>query len=147
LNVTDTLPALRCSAKELITSTAGIREFVATGSALSGYLLDVHTATAITTASRALETALLRLEQTLVTIETERLQLEVAFAALTSDDPADRPATSLIRRDAEETPVMVSAPPVSASEPQAVLLAPSVVARKAKGPRSRKNSYGGSATG
>jgi hypothetical protein len=78
------------------------------------------------------------LEQTLVTIETERLQLEVAFAALTSDDPADRPATSLIRRDAKETPVMVSAPPVPASEPQAVLLAPSVVARKAKGPRSRK---------
>ena len=147
MHVTATLPALRCFAKELITSTAGIREFVATGSDLSGYLLDVHTATAIATASQALETTLLLLEQTLAAIEAERLQLEVAFAALTSVDPDDRPTNSLVRRGAEAAPVMVAPPPVPATAPQAVPSAPPVVARKAKGPRGRKNSYGGSAPG
>jgi hypothetical protein len=87
LNITDTLPALRRHAKELITSTAGIRKFVAEGADLSGYLLDVPAATAIAIASRALETTLLRLEQTLAAHEAERHQLEVAFAALTCDDP------------------------------------------------------------
>jgi hypothetical protein len=87
LNITDTLPALRHHAKELITSTASIRKFVAEGADLSGYLLDVHAATAVATASRALEATLLRLEQTLAAHEAERHQLEVAFAALTSDDP------------------------------------------------------------
>ena len=61
------------------------------GSDFSGYLLDVHAATAVATASRALETTLLRLEQTLATLEAERHQLEVAFAALTSDDPEVSP--------------------------------------------------------
>ena len=65
MNVTDTLPALRFHARELITRTAGIREFVTTRSDFSGYLLDSHTATAIATASRALETNLLLLEQAL----------------------------------------------------------------------------------
>jgi hypothetical protein len=60
---------------------------VAAGSDLSGYLLDGPAATAVATASRALETTLLRLEQTLAALEAERHQLEVAFAALTSDDP------------------------------------------------------------
>ena len=91
LTITDTLPDLRRHAKELITSTASIRKFVEEGSDLSGYLLDVHAATAVATASRALETTLLRLEQTLTTLEAERHQLEAAFAALSSDDP-DVPA-------------------------------------------------------
>lgn len=147
MNVANTLPALRCHAKELIASTASIRDFVAIDSDLSGYLLDVCTATAIATASRALEATLILLEQTLAAIEAERFQLEVAFAALTSDNPEDCPTKSLERRGAEEEPGMVATPPVPATAPQAVPPAPPVVARMAKGPRARKNSCGSSATG
>ena len=147
MNVTDTLPALRFHARELITRTAGIREFVTTRSDFSGYLLDSHTATAIATASRALETNLLLLEQALAAIAAERLQLEVAFAALTSDDPDDRPTNSLARRGAKKAFGMVPPSQVAATSPQAVPSAPPMVARKAKGPVSRKNSYGGSAAG
>ena len=128
MTLTDILPELLRSAREIITSTAGIRQFEETRTdPHAGYPLDCRVVAAISTESRALETAVLTLEQTLAEMEADRRRLEAAFAALTSDEPEDRPPRLMVPRVAEEAPV-VAATPVPVSVPVDTLPAPPTVA-------------------
>jgi hypothetical protein len=130
VNLTDTLPELIRSAREIITCTAGIRQFEETCSTLqAGYPLDGQIVAAIATGSRTLEAALLRVEQTLAAVEAERRQLEAAFATLTSDDPEEQPPRPAVQRVAEEVPIVVAvALPAPVSVPKATPPVPAVVA-------------------
>jgi hypothetical protein len=130
VNLTDTLPELIRSAREIIKSTAGIRQFEETCSPLqAGYPLDGQIIAAIAAGSRTLEAALLRVEQTLATVDAERRQLEAAFAALTSDDPEEQPPRPAVHRVAEEAPVVAAAtPPVPVFVPKAAPPVPPVAA-------------------
>ena len=117
MTLTDILPELLRSAREIIASTAAVREFEETRpDPHAGYLLDGQIVTAIATELRALETALLSVEQTLAEMEADRRRLEAAFAALTSDEPEDRPPRPMVHRIVEEAPV-VAATPVPVSVP------------------------------
>jgi hypothetical protein len=113
VNLNDILPELIRSAREIISSTADIRQFEEARPDLqTGYPLDGQVVVAIATKSRALATALLRVEQSLAEIEAERQQLEAAFAALTSDDPEERPRRLTVQHIAEEAPVMAAPQPM-----------------------------------
>lgn len=140
MNLTDILPELIRSARGIITSTAGIRQFEENCSDLqAGYPLDGQVVAAIATGSRALETALLRVEQALASIEAERRQLEAAFAALTSDDPEER-TPKMVLRVAEEAPVVAAPPPVPVSTPADIPLASPAVAPVENKLKSEKKS-------
>jgi len=111
LNLNDTLPELIRSAREIITSTADIRQYEATRSDIqAGYSLDAHQVSAIATESLILEKALLRVEQTLADIEADRRQLEAAFAAMTSDDQEELSRKPLVHRITGEPPVVTATP-------------------------------------
>jgi hypothetical protein len=127
LTLTDILPELLRSAREIITKTAGLRQFAETRpDPHAGYPLDGRVVAAIATESRALETAVLTLEQTLAEMEADRRRLEAAFAALTSDDQEESPRRPMVQRLAEEAPV-VAATPVPVSVPVAMPPAPLAV--------------------
>jgi hypothetical protein len=130
VNLTDTLPELIRSAREIITCTAGIRQFEETCSALqAGYPLDGQIIAAIASGSRTLEAALLRVEHTLAAVEADRRQLEAAFAALTSDDPEEQPPRPAVYCVEEEAPVVVAVtPPAPVSVPKAMPPVPPVAA-------------------
>ena len=141
MNLNETLPELIRSAKEIITSTSIIRQFEESRIDLqAGYPLDSQLVTTISTTSRALETALLKVEQALTAIEAERRQLETAFAALTSDEPEDRPPRPLVHRGAEERPVVTTTQPVAVAIPVDVTPAQSAGAPATDKPKGEKKS-------
>lgn len=141
MNLNETLPELIRSAKDIIKSTAAIRQFEENRLDLqAGYPLDSQVVTTIATTSQALETALLNVEQALAAIEAERRQLETAFAALTSDETEDRPPRPVVHRAAEERPVVTTTPPAPVSIPVDVNPALPAGAPAADKPKGEKKS-------